>query len=439
MGRQICAPSVVPASFPSQSVAELGVPTSSLTTQASITQSVIYSMTQSYDGSVQQSLKKLRHHSFVITDPHLRGHPIVYASDGFLHMTGYLAEEVMGRNPKFLQGADTDRQAVLRMRDSVCEEKPCQVIILNYTKQGWPFWILFHMAPVFSQTDGRLLHFVGAQTPLSDYSLGMKKQASSLSELHKGPYASSWHNSLLDTRITGSFSRLPCFKGHWLKDHCIGQKKRAKVASSVLQLVIHELTKSSELKNAEALLDRCINEDAEALHGRCISENAETALCSSLTLALTRIQQSFVISNPNLRGMPVVYASDMFLRLTGYEKEEVIGRNCSFLQGQDTDPCAIQQIRDCIKEEKACTVRILNHRKDGSSFWNLLHVAPVRDHTAKVAYFVGVQMELGTPVVGGCQASNIVPVMQQLGAVGAVKVAVRSLQGHGLRRSFGIS
>nr|AML79459.1 putative LOV domain-containing protein [Woodsia scopulina] len=195
-----------------------------------------------------------------------------------------------------------------------------------------------------------------------------------------------------------------------------------KLASTVLQLVLHELTKSSELKRTEVL--RC----------RYLSETAQTALCSSLTLALTRVQQSFVISNPKIPGMPVVYASDMFLQLTGYQKDEVIGRSCRFLQGQDTDACIVQQIRDCIKAEKACTVRVLNYRKGGLPFWNLLHVAPVRDHTAKIAYFVGVQWELRSDC---CQTSEIVPVMQQLGAVGAIKVAVRSLQGQGHRRSLG--
>nr|AML77898.1 putative LOV domain-containing protein [Christella acuminata] len=193
-----------------------------------------------------------------------------------------------------------------------------------------------------------------------------------------------------------------------------------KVALTVLQLVIHDLTWSNELKSAQVL------------RGRYLSENAETALCSSLTLALTRIQQSFVISNPSLPGMPVVYASDKFLHLTGYQKEEVIGRNCRFLQGQETDARVVRQIGDCIKAEKACTVRILNYRNDGLPFWNLLHVAPIRDHTAKIAYFVGVQWELGSDY---CQTIDIAPVLQQLGAVGAIKVAVRSLQGQGLRRS----
>lgn len=382
-------------------------------------------MNRSYGESVKESLQKLRYYSFILTDPHLPGHPIVYASEGFLQMTGYLLEEVMGRNPRFLQGPDTERRSVLQIKDAICEEKPCHVFLLNYTKQGWPFRIVFHMAPIFSQADGQLLHFVGAQRPLADrISKPVWHCEASLLGLHKGPSTCLGPKSCTDSINS-------CLKGHQLSDSYFNyqpsgqRKKKMKVASTILQLVVHELVTSNKLMSDEAL------------RGRSLSEKAETALCSSLTLALTRIQQSFVICDAKLLGMPIAYASDMFLHLTGYQRHEVIGRSCKFLHGQGTDACAVVQIRDAIREGRACTVRILNYRKNGSPFWNLLHVAPVRDHTAKVVYYVGVQLHLGFPLAEGFLASgNATPAMLQLGAVGAVKVAVRSLQGHGLRRSL---
>lgn len=130
-------------------------------------------------------------------------------------------------------------------------------------------------------------------------------------------------------------------------------------------------------------------------------------------------------TNPHLPDMPIVYASDAFMKLTGYTRDEVLGRNCRFLGGRNTDDSALQLIRESIKTEKLCTVRILNYRKDKSSFWNLLHISPVRDATGKVAYFVGVQIEDAYKNEEYRQCWK--PDMKQLSVVGAVKVAVRSL------------
>ena len=125
--------------------------------------------------------------------------------------------------------------------------------------------------------------------------------------------------------------------------------------------------------------------------------------------------------------MPIVYASDAFLNLTGYARDEVLGRNCRFLGGPDTDDSTLYLIRESIKNEQPCTVRILNYRKDRSSFWNLLHISPVRDASGKVAYYVGVQIE------DECKNEDrqgLSPEKRQLSVVGVVKVAVRSLSMH---------
>ncbi|KAL2349300.1 hypothetical protein Fmac_003300 [Flemingia macrophylla] len=147
-------------------------------------------------------------------------------------------------------------------------------------------------------------------------------------------------------------------------------------------------------------------------------------LSTSLIISLGRIKQSFVLTNPHLPDMPIVYASDAFLKLTGYARDEVLGHNCRFLGGTDTDTSTLHLIREKIKAEQPCTVRILNYRKDNSSFWNFLHISPVRDGSGKVAYFVGVQIEDDYKNEDGPFLS---PEKRQLSVVGVVKVAVRSL------------
>ncbi|KAH7299990.1 hypothetical protein KP509_24G039900 [Ceratopteris richardii] len=387
---------------------------STMSAQPSISKAVIDSLSRSYGESIGESLRKLQHHSFIVTDPHLPGHPIVYASQGFLHMTGYLAEEVMGRNPRFLQGADTDRRSILEIRDAVYGGRSCEVFLLNYTKQGWPFQIVFCMAPVFSKVNGQLLHFVGAQKPLADFYL-KQSEATSLG-LYKGPMFLSWQKA--PTVNAKNILQSESCMGLEL---CGQRKKKMKVASTILQLVIHQLVTSNALMKDKSSVDLCR------------SEKVESALCSSLTLAFTRIQQSFFIFDVTLPGLPIVYASDGFLHLFGYERDEVIGRSCDLLQGQGTDVHATQQICDSVKGGRACTILFLSYRKDGSSFWNQLHLAPVRDRTAKVVYQVGVPLHVNVPTVEDSQQATkvVTPAMCQLGVVGAVKVAVRSLQNHG--------
>jgi PAS domain S-box-containing protein len=102
-------------------------------------------------------------------------------------------------------------------------------------------------------------------------------------------------------------------------------------------------------------------------------------------------EKSVVISDPALPDTPIIYTSDDFEEQTGYPPQEVLGRNCRFLQGPDTDPNAIEAIRHAIAAETRITIDILNYRKDGTTFWNRLRIRPVFDKIGKLKYFVGHQ------------------------------------------------
>ncbi len=91
---------------------------------------------------------------------------------------------------------------------------------------------------------------------------------------------------------------------------------------------------------------------------------------------------------------PIVRVNPAFLALTGYAEHEVLGRNCRFLQGPDTDPATVAQIRSQLREGKPVRCEILNYRKDGSSFWNQLLISPVRDANGRVIAFAGIQTDV---------------------------------------------
>lgn len=106
----------------------------------------------------------------------------------------------------------------------------------------------------------------------------------------------------------------------------------------------------------------------------------------------TRMAQC--ISDPRQDDCPIVYANQAFLDLTGYDREEVIGHNCRFLQGPDTSEDSVSKLRDAIETEEYRVVDILNYRKDGTPFWNAVHVGPIYDENDELAYFFGSQWDV---------------------------------------------
>jgi PAS domain S-box-containing protein len=99
----------------------------------------------------------------------------------------------------------------------------------------------------------------------------------------------------------------------------------------------------------------------------------------SLIESLTSGQQNFVLSDPRLPDNPIVFATPGFYELTGYTREQVLGRNCRFLQGPGTDPKAVDVIRTAIANGNDATVCLLNYKADGTPFWNQFFVAALRD------------------------------------------------------------
>lgn len=146
---------------------------------------------------------------------------------------------------------------------------------------------------------------------------------------------------------------------------------------------------------ADTLLQSCSGEGSSV-----IASNPNDATKTlddpdySLVKALQTAQQNFVISDPSLPDNPIVYASAGFLVLTGYKLDQVLGRNCRFLQGPATDPKAVDRIRSGIEKGDDTTVCLRNYRADGSTFWNQFFVAALRDGDGNIVNYLGVQCKV---------------------------------------------
>lgn len=111
-------------------------------------------------------------------------------------------------------------------------------------------------------------------------------------------------------------------------------------------------------------------------------------------LAVDGARTPMVICAPRQTDNPIILANRAFLDLTGYQKDEVIGRNCRFLQGPLTDRGAIDSLRAAIADAREVEVELLNYRKDGSAFWNRVSLSPVHDENGRLIYFFGSQVDV---------------------------------------------
>ena len=111
-------------------------------------------------------------------------------------------------------------------------------------------------------------------------------------------------------------------------------------------------------------------------------------------IAVERTRMPMVITDPRQSENPIVLANRSFLNLTGYSAEEVIGRNCRFLQGEGTSEAVVDELRAAIAAEREINIEILNYRKDGSAFWNQLGVSPIHDDEGRLLYFFASQIDV---------------------------------------------
>jgi phosphoserine phosphatase RsbU/P len=110
--------------------------------------------------------------------------------------------------------------------------------------------------------------------------------------------------------------------------------------------------------------------------------------------AIVASRVGMIITDPSQPDDPIIYANPAFLQITGYTEEELLGRNPRLLQGPDTDPHVLEEIRKALCEQRDCHITLQNYRKDGTPFWNELLISPVRDERGKLTHFMGVQMDV---------------------------------------------
>lgn len=389
--------------------------------------------------------------AFCISDAQHPDMPILFASDGFYSATGYSPAEVIGRNCRFLQGPETERQKVMEIRDAIREDRCCQVCLLNYRKNGSTFLNQFFLSPI-KNDQGIVTHYVGIQTDVS---------AAAQAGLLDKPEQMTEQQAAVALGTAAGCSTCDMVMQQQAVKQQLQQHGQQQQAQQQQQQAVQ--AQQAQGQPVEGVSDVVVEEAAHAGQiADAFQQSPPSGCCNlpaSLMQSLLKVQAAFVLSDPRQPDCPIVHASPEFLALTGYSKEEVEGRNCRFLQGADTDAAEVARLGEAMTATppKPVTVTLLNYRKDGTPFWNALHIAPVRDAEGVLEYFIGVQLDVTQQQEQEHktvqQAAAAAPVdehaavpcklalrhkMAHMTATGAVRVACRGLSGShgGLRRSM---
>nr|AML78151.1 putative LOV domain-containing protein [Philonotis fontana] len=392
--------------------------------------------------------------TFVVSDATQPDFPILYASAGFFNMTGYTPSEVIGRNCRFLQGPGTDMADIARIREALKEGKSFCGRLLNYKKDGSAFWNLLTVTPI-KDDDGKVLKFIGMQVEVSKHTEGRKENALRPNGLPEslirygtrlqdnakeavGDLVGAFKNPVAPNspppKQAGGMSSLPALPVEpYLAESSkpagkASQKdRRRSTGTSDLARTDSRLSAVPEsgppgtqpgqpprrnrrssgflsllgIGKPEPKLDpeqdpelRMLDDEERHESFEMDTERGkEIRRGIDLATTLERIAKNFVITDPRLPDNPIIFASDEFLELTEYTREEILGRNCRFLQGPDTDRAVVDQIRDAIAARRDITVQLLNYTKSGKPFWNLFHLQAMRDQSGELQYFIGVQLD----------------------------------------------
>jgi PAS domain S-box-containing protein len=125
-----------------------------------------------------------------------------------------------------------------------------------------------------------------------------------------------------------------------------------------------------------------------------ISESGFAGQDNIFFAAVEMTRMPMVVTDPRQADNPIVFINGAFLDLTGYTSDEVLGRNCRFLQGPDTDRSTVEELRTALADHRAVAVDILNYKKDGTRFWNGLFIGPVFDKDGVLLYFFASQLDI---------------------------------------------
>jgi PAS domain S-box-containing protein len=337
---------------------------------------------------------------------------IQWVNEGFTRISGYSFEEALGKKPgTLLQGPATNPEHVQRIREGLASRQPFTAEILNYHKTGRTYWLSISFTPIFDEA-GELEKFIAIETDITQ----SKETQEELQKLSL--VASKTDNAIIITNkygaiewVNDSFTRL---SGYTLEE-VLGRKpgaflqgpgtnpetvraiRNALNSKQGVRVEILNYTKNGDSYWLDLNISPVFNERGELDKYISIQQNiterkkVEQEILQ-LSLVASKTDNAIIITD---RFGAIEWVNDGFERISGYTKEEVLGKKPgSILQGKETDKETIARIGSNLRKKISFTEEILNYTKNGTPYWLQLSITPILNERGEVEKFIAIESDI---------------------------------------------
>ena len=365
----------------------------------------------------------------VVSDARQEDNPVVFVNEHFLDVTGYRREEVMGRNCRFLQtrgdgSRDDDQDGVRRLARAIGDEEAIRVRIRNYRKDGTRFWNELFVTPIRDE-GGEVTHFVGVQNDVTD-----RVEAEQQRDGHARLLEAFYDSVQL---VMGVVELQPDGRVIHLSANAKGEDVYSVAPSEIRGKTPAELGYTeSETRKWREHIEACRESGGPVRFGTTfpwdavpgvegtrtftvvVSEVDRAARLysyvvedvtdqlrteserSDLAAALEYASDGVVITDADMNrpGPEILYVNRAFEAMTGYTRDEVIGRNPRFMQGEMTGRVELDRLRRTLEAGEPYRGELVNYTKAGEPYFVEVEIAPVRDADGVVRRFVSTQRDV---------------------------------------------
>jgi sigma-B regulation protein RsbU (phosphoserine phosphatase) len=342
---------------------------------------------------------------------------IEYVNPGYCRITGYTQDEMRGRTPDILC-ADCTPEPVYRELWQCLEQGRLWLgEIEGHKKNGERYWALQSVSPIRNE-QGEITQFLAIQQDITE----IKKDKEALQESEErfrqiAEMAGEWlWEQDPEGRYIYSSSAVEAILGY-TPEEILGKvyldlltpKDKAHWNAALEPLPdvrrrFSHLVNRYRHKDGREIFTESSGEPVFGSNGKLIKwrgvdhdVTARKHYEDALRLRDRAIEAASVgieIADARATGYPNIYVNPALSRITGYARDELLGRSLRMLQGPDTDPAAVREIAESVRAGGHCEVVLKNYRKDGTPFWNSLLIAPVHDESGELTHYIGVQTDV---------------------------------------------